>query len=273
MRLAMLVLVLLLALVAGGWLWLRDSSLVSVDQVTVTGTAGPDAEQIRASLTDAGRRMTTLNVSVAALRRAVAPYPVVGDLRVSTEFPHRLRVRVIERIPIGIVTIGGRAMPVAGDNMLLHDVPASGSLPAISAGPAPAGPRVSDPTTRTEVALLAAAPARFISRLSQVASDATHGYTAQLRSGPIIYFGDGSRLAAKWTAAAAVLADQGSTGAAYIDVTDPDRPAAGVGQGQTGGSVTAASAGATGAATTATSSAAAAATSGAATTTASTTGP
>jgi hypothetical protein len=35
---------------------------------------------------------------------------------------------------------------------------------------------------------------------------------------------------AKWAAATAVLAEPTSAGASYIDVTDPSRPAAGVGQ-------------------------------------------
>jgi hypothetical protein len=43
--------------------------------------------------------------------------------------------------------------------------------------------------------------------------------------------GDTRRLAAKWRAVVAVLADPGSVGASYIDVTDPGRPAAGVSSG------------------------------------------
>src|SRR5205085_2578139 len=40
---------------AGGWLWLRDSSLVTVRRVTVTGESGPDATRIQAALIGAGR--------------------------------------------------------------------------------------------------------------------------------------------------------------------------------------------------------------------------
>ena len=45
-----LVLVALAVALGGGWLWLRDSSLVSIDRVSVTGESGPDAAQIRAAL-------------------------------------------------------------------------------------------------------------------------------------------------------------------------------------------------------------------------------
>jgi cell division protein FtsQ len=77
-----------LALLAGGWLWVRDSPLVAVTKVTITGVSGPQAPSIRSALTLAARNMTTLDVHENALRMAVAPYPVVDDLRVSTHFPH-----------------------------------------------------------------------------------------------------------------------------------------------------------------------------------------
>ena len=61
---------------------------------------------------------------------------------------------------------------------------------------------------------------------------AGHGLVAQVRGGPSIYFGDATELPrAKWHPATAVLADPSSAGAAYIDVTDPVRPAAGAGGG------------------------------------------
>jgi cell division protein FtsQ len=230
-RLALAVLVALLALLAGGWLWLRDSSLVSVDQVRVSGAAGPDAGQVRSTLVSAAHRMTTLHVSVARLRSAVAAYPVVADLKVSSQFPHGLRIRVIERAPVGLVLVGGRPMAVSADGMLLPDANASAALPTVTAQLRPGGARVTQPQARREVDLLGAAPAQLIARLTQVSTDPTHGLTAQLRGGPIIYFGDAGDLASKWTAVSEVLADPGSAGAAYIDATDPQRPAAGTGNG------------------------------------------
>lgn len=218
---------LMLALLVGAWLWLRDSSLVAVHRVTVTGAGGPDGEQIRGALTTAARNMTTLDVHMNDLRTAVAPYPVVKDLRVSTEFPHGMRIRVVEQIPVGAVVVGGRAIPVAGDGTLLHDVTPSASLPSIPLRVLPGGSRLTDPQARGAVAVLAAAPSPILSRVSQVTSVSTHGLVAQIRNGPSIYFGDAARLPAKWIAAAAVLADPGSAGADYIDVTDPKRPAAG----------------------------------------------
>jgi cell division protein FtsQ len=222
-----LIVVALVILLGGAWLWLRDSSLVSVDRVSVTGVSGPDASQIRSALVAAGRNMTTLDVHTDQLRTAVGPYPIVKDLSVSTQFPHGLRVHVIEQIAVGAIVVGGRTIAVAGDRTLLHDVVPAPTLPMIPLRVPPGGARLSEPGAVHAVEVLGAAPYQLLARISQVTTVAPHGLVAQLRSGPSIYFGDATRLGAKWVAATAVLADSGSAGAVYIDVSDPERPVAG----------------------------------------------
>lgn len=219
-------LVLILALLGGGWLWVRDSALVSVDRVTITGLSGPSAGDVRSALLSAAQTMTTLDVKMSALRTAVAPFPVVKNLSVSTQFPHGMRIRVIEQVPVGAVTAGGRKIAVAGDGTLLPSVGAVG-LPSIPVSVIPVGTRLTDGAARGAVAVLAAAPGWLRRRVTQVSSTAAHGLVAALRNGPAIYFGAPSELQAKWTAVAVVLADPSSQGAVYIDVTLPSRPAAG----------------------------------------------
>ncbi|MDX6660777.1 MAG: cell division protein FtsQ, partial [Solirubrobacteraceae bacterium] len=63
------------ALAAVYLFWLRDSSLVRVEQVTVKGLDTPDAARVSAKLSVAARQMTTLHVNEDALRRAVADEP------------------------------------------------------------------------------------------------------------------------------------------------------------------------------------------------------
>jgi cell division septal protein FtsQ len=253
-------LVALVAVLGGAWLWLRDSSLVAVRRVQVAGASGPDAAQIRSALIAAARNMTTLDVKMKQLRMAVAPYPVVKSLNVDTQFPHGMRIHVVEQVPVARVEAGGRRTAVSGDGTLLHDNVASQSLPTISLGVPPGGTHLTG-YALSEVHLLAAAPYQLLARVSQVSDGPAHGLVAQLRNGPSIYFGDSHQLGAKWTAAAEVLADSGSAGAAYLDVTDPSRPAAGAGSDSTGAATTGATAAAatdtTGAASTDTTAAAA----------------
>lgn len=216
-----------LIVLVGGWLWLRDSSLVGVKRVTVVGASGPDASQIRSALRAAGRHMTTLDAQMSKLRRAVARFSIVKDLQVSTQFPHGLKIKVIEQIPVATIASGTRRIAVTGDGMLLRDVRASPSLPVISVWALPHGRRLRDRGVLKAVSVLGAAPDQLLSHVGGVTSNAAHGIVVELRQGPSLYFGDPTLLSSKWTAAVGVLADAGSAGASYIDIVNPERPAAG----------------------------------------------
>jgi cell division protein FtsQ len=224
----LLAIVAVLAVLGGAWLWLRDSSLVAIRRVTITGLSGPDASQIRSALTAAAKDMTTLDVQMSHLDTAVAPYPVVKGITVSTQFPHGIRIAVAEQVPVADVVTGAVRTPVAADGILLRDATASSALPSITLSVAPGGTRVTG-SALSQVQLLAAAPYSILFKVESASSDSAHGLVAQMRNGPVIYFGDSGELADKWAAAAAVLADPGSAGAPYIDVTNPRRPAAGIG--------------------------------------------
>jgi cell division protein FtsQ len=53
------------------------------------------------------------------------------------------------------------------------------------------------------------------------------GLSAQLESGPPLIFGASTEAAAKWVAAARVLAEPSAAGATYLDLRVPGRVAAG----------------------------------------------
>ena len=211
----------------GGWLWLRDSALVAASGVTVIGASGANAAQIDAALEAAAHGMTTLDVNVGKLRAAVAQFPSVKDVKVWAAFPRGMRIRVTLQRAVAVLSAPGQRITVAGDGTLLRDTPAMGGLPVVPVGTLPTGSRVTDARTRVILAVLAAAPYRLLGHVQSVADNAAHGVVVQLRNGPSLYFGDPGLESAKWTAADDVLADPGSSGAGYIDVTDPSRPAAG----------------------------------------------
>ncbi len=111
--------------------------------------------------------MTTLDVSMSQLDTAIAPYPDVKKLDVSTSFPHTMRIRVIEQIPVATVTVAGRQIEVADDGTLLHADSGAGSLPTIPLSVAPGGPRLTG-WALGAVAVLAAAPYQLLPHISQV---------------------------------------------------------------------------------------------------------
>src|SRR5688572_14666038 len=92
--------IVVVAALAGAWLWARDSSLVRVTDVSVTGATTSEQGAVRAALERAAREMTTLRVREEVLREAVASYRSVEGLQVRADFPHALRVHVRERRPV-----------------------------------------------------------------------------------------------------------------------------------------------------------------------------
>jgi cell division protein FtsQ len=208
-------------------LWFRDSWLVAVDRVTVSGLTTDDAPRVRAALTAAAGSMTTLHLDRDKLERAVEAYPVVRGIELSPDFPHTVRIRVIEHHPAAIAVTDGGRVAVAGDGTVLRDLPVEGRLPTIRADGTIRGERLEDPAALTAARVAGAAPAPLRRRLETVRVRKEEGLVIVLRDGPELIFGDATRIRAKWTAAARVLADKAAAGASYVDVRLPGRPAAG----------------------------------------------
>jgi cell division protein FtsQ len=204
----------------------RDSSLVRVERVSVAGATGPEGPQVRAALDEAAREMTTLHVRRDALMAAVQRFPTVRGLEIAADLPHGLRITVLRRAPVAALAIGGQRLPVAADGTLLRGVPAPSDVPALKVAAPPAGPKLTDPRAVEALDLVAAAPAAMRDHVSRVYLG-RQGLEADLRSGPAVILGDGSRLRAKWIAAARVLGDPGAKGATYVDVRLPERAVAG----------------------------------------------
>ncbi|HEX4805374.1 MAG TPA: hypothetical protein VFU94_05690 [Conexibacter sp.] len=214
-----------LVLLIAGWFWLRDSSLVAVRTVQVSGVPGAQGARIRDALTQAARSMTTLHVRRGALDTAVAPFALVKRIEVSTSFPHTMRIHVVTNVAVGVLVADGRSVAVTSDGTLLRDVVAPDGLAQIQLRSAPAGPRLTDPAAVAAVEALGAAPAALQGHVQAVRTTAARGLTLQLAHGPLLIFGAPDRLGAKWAAAAAVLADPQAAGASAIDVSAPERPA------------------------------------------------
>jgi cell division protein FtsQ len=231
LRVASLAVLVALPLLAGGWLALRKSSFVAVEHVHVRGLEGPQAQAIEAALDGAASHMSTLAVNAAALRAAVASFPVVRSVSAIPSFPHGLRIEVIEQLPVAALTIAGQRTALAADGVVLGPGLITGSLPALSEGQGivpQVGRHVQGASLLAELAILGAEPkplARFDARV--FTGSRGEGLTVAMRDGLLVYFGDATRPHAKWLSLARVLADPSSAGATYIDVRVPERPAAG----------------------------------------------
>jgi cell division protein FtsQ len=224
-----LVLAMLVALALAGLyhFWIRDSSLVGVKNVEVTGLTTKDGPRIQAMLESVAEDMTTLHVRTDELEEAVSTFPVVGSIQVEPDFPHGLRIEVTERPAAALVSVDGVPMPVAADGTILRGLRPPEGLPLLRMEKPAAEAHVTDPRTLRALLVAGAAPAGFPQRIDRLSEDAEQGIVVEVEDGPEIVFGDADLVDEKWTAAVRVLADVDAAGATYIDVRLPERPVAG----------------------------------------------
>jgi cell division protein FtsQ len=218
-----------LALACGTWglyMWGRDRSIFEVEHVTIVGVSGKQAPDIRRALRAEARRMTTLHVEQRDLASAVSSFQSVRSVSAEADFPHSLRIEVSEWRPVAVV-VGPdrRRVAVSSVGTLLSGVGPDAKLPTVVAAAVPTTGTLGDVHARALVRVLGGAPAPLRPLLDKAFLAGGVARVAT-RSGISIYFGEPTRLAAKWAAAARVLADPDARGADVIDVRTPARPAA-----------------------------------------------
>ena len=132
-------------------------------------------------------------------------------------------------VPRATATIGtgSDAVAVGSNGQVLAWLPLSEDLllPYLPLSSVPKGGRLAGPVLE-QARVLGAAPATlrpYVERSYYGES----GVDVTLRSGIELRFGDASQAAAKWKAAAAVLADPSITALDYVDLHAPRRPAIG----------------------------------------------
>src|SRR5215207_9177957 len=158
-----------------GWLWFRDSSCAALE----TTAAG----------------MSTLRIDERALEDVVEPFSSVAGLRIRPEFPHDLRIEVIEHEPVATVKTGGSSVPATGGGLLLDGVRA-GDLPTVTTRAPLAGRHVGDARTLAALRVAAAAPPQLRARAERIFYDRA-GVTLDLRGGPDLIFGSADEARAK----------------------------------------------------------------------------
>lgn len=143
-------------------------------------------------------------------------------LRDTTVEPHVV-------VPRAVATIGSgsEAVAIGPDGQVLAWLPApdEGKLPQLPLSEPPEGGQLAGPALQ-QARVLAAAPAALRPYLA-ASRYGESGVDVELSSGIELRFGDASRAAEKWKAAAAVLADPSLTTLDYVDLHAPGRPAVG----------------------------------------------
>jgi cell division septal protein FtsQ len=218
-----LAVLLLAALAAGYMLWFRDSSLVAIDDVRVTGAnVAPGVED---RLTAAATGLSTLHLDRAAIESAVADDPTVVGLKIDTDFPHGITIDVQSRTPAGWLGADGGTLLAADGTVLASGVDRPDGLPEVAGGELD-GERASG-VELAAARVLGAVPKPLQAQVEKAEVDNGHGVVAVLNGGIELRFGSPANADQKWRAAASVLADPKLTSATYIDLSSPSRPVVG----------------------------------------------
>jgi cell division protein FtsQ len=225
-RRVLAIVVALLALYGAYMFWFRDLSWFAIHDVTIKG-ATTNERQIRSAVERVAGDMTTLHIKDGELRDAVARFPTVASVGASTSFPHGLTVTITQRLPVAFVRVHGQETAVSADGYLLTGAEFDAkALPRIE-GAAATGVRL-DGDAAAQAAILGATPEPLKNRITASAWDEDRGgVVVDLRNGPEVRFGDGSRADDKWQAAVAVLSGNERGNPSYLDVSVPDRPVSG----------------------------------------------
>jgi len=218
--------VLVLSLLAGGYLLARDSSLTEVRDVTVEGAAGTQADEIVRRLERAGLGMSSLRPDVGKLRAAVDDIPTVRSVSADGQPLHGLLITVEEERPIAALQSGSQRVAVSAGGSVLPGVPTVG-LPVVPTRGELTRDSALRPDAKLVLRALGLAPRELRSRVRFGGVGRENGLSFQLENGVTLRFGDRERLRAKWLAAQGVLADPEAAEATYIDLRAPDRPAVG----------------------------------------------
>ncbi|MGZ5313015.1 MAG: cell division protein FtsQ/DivIB, partial [Solirubrobacterales bacterium] len=185
-----------LALAAGYFFWLRNSSLFEVREVEVSG-ATANAPEVAAALQEAARGMTTLHIRDQELRDAVSGFPTIASLKAQASVPHKLEIEVTERLPVALVKQGGATTPVSADGYLLRGVEADPGLPLLEPSQRLDGARLGARDIE-QAALLGAVPDQLRKGIETSRFDPDQaGVVAELSNGIELRLGDSSEAAAK----------------------------------------------------------------------------
>jgi hypothetical protein len=132
-------------------------------------------------------------------------------------------------VPRATATIGSGSDAVAvgpgGQILAWLPLPEDQVLPYLPLSSVPKGARLAGPVLE-QARVLGAAPVALRPYIES-SYYGESGVDVKLRSGIELRFGDASQAAAKWRAAAAVLADPSITALDYVDLHAPRRPAIG----------------------------------------------
>ena len=189
-----------------------------VGTVTVRGTALGNPADIVTTAQAIGEPIFTIDASDSAARVARLPY--VERVEVTTRFPDEVIISVVERVPVAVWNVAGRAFLVDARGHVLSEATAPQLPVAIVEGDAPT---VGDTLDPTRVAAVVAVQQALADELTSLEWTTANGLIVRLTNQRLVIFGDERAMPAK-LAVLAELKRVNRDDWTVLDLREPDRP-------------------------------------------------
>jgi cell division protein FtsQ len=214
---------------AGAYAVARQTSAFAVQRLEVTGASPRVAAQVRHAVASA-RGTSLVALDGSAVVRRLEALPTVVAAGYDRAFPHTLRITVVPEQPVAVARQGAKAWLVSARGRVMA---------AVSPHGARALPRVWIPR-RTQATVGATLPANHATAIARALALASRfpahiafaalrrdGLVFRLRNGLDIRLGDPTDIRLKLAVARRGL-QRLPPGSAYLDVSVPGRPVAGL---------------------------------------------
>jgi cell division septal protein FtsQ len=215
-----------IALLAGLFMLVRNTPLVEVREVAVTGLSEDYDESTRSAVIDEARNMTTLNFSVDRIKEAAAEFADVSSVEVTRHIPHGVSIDVQIRRPVLLARVSGKTVLLAQTGEVMDVRYAAPGLPKLDVTGRVVDGRLAGGKGLSAVKVLGAAPQALMAKVKNIRFGKL-GVVVGMDGGLDLYFGSAKGATRKWQDAATVLASGKASGAAYLDLRVPGRVAIG----------------------------------------------
>lgn len=217
----------LLVLVAVGVRAIYRSSLFEIRAVEVVGVRhlSEDAVIAKAALPEGS---TLLRFPKARIEQSISADPWVAEVHVTRDFPHTLRIRIVERVAFARVDTGQSIWLVDANGMVLGEdsgetsaaAPVIRDIPGLDCKP---GRRSVSEVLHNALQVLAGISPELYSQVRAVSAPSIDETSLITTSNVELMFGEATDLAKKDAVARRIMQEQG-TAVVFIDVRNPDRP-------------------------------------------------
>jgi cell division septal protein FtsQ len=235
-RRAGLIFLCVLAVVAVAlFLWLRSSSVFSVEEITAPVTHHVTEQQI-AEAVAASRGVSLLKVSTRAIEDSLVGLPYVRSIHVYRKFPNGLEIRMEEYEPVARVqSADGKAWLVADDGRLLEKMgPAAASVLPLIVSATQFQARAGDIIPQSALAALPAAEllqtadvSAGLPKVDRITVSAAGSLVVDLEGGTQLRLGEPTDLKQKMMVAAGLIQKYLRDGKTleYVDASAAERVA------------------------------------------------